>query len=61
MAVTFLLILLSLCIGFYSILSVSRYAPGSCFYLVFSFFGVFLIVAVLIWEGCYFFLFGGGA
>ena len=36
-------VFLSFCIGFYSILSVSRCAPGSFFYLVFSFFGVFLM------------------
>ena len=43
------------CIGFYSILSVSRCANGPFFYLVFSFLVFFLIVGV-----CFFGGFGGG-
>ena len=46
MAVAFLLFFLSFCIGFYSILSVSRCATGPFFYLVFSFLVFFLIVGV---------------
>ena len=41
-----LVVFLSFCIGFYSILSVSRCATGPFFYLVFSFLVFFLIVGV---------------
>ena len=51
MAVAFLLFFLSFCIGFYSILSVSRCATGPLFHLVCSFLVSFFIVGVGFWGG----------
>ena len=49
-------VFLSFCIGFYSMLSVSRFANGPFFYLVFSLLVFFLLVGVCFFGGV-----GGGS